>query len=119
MTTAKQTLQEQARTQLPLSEATYFILLALLRSNHGYGIMQAVAAEGGIRIGPGTLYGALTNLLKQGLIRRESENSSADDRRKLYALTSLGRMVVEMECTRLETVARIGREFLKSAKGAK
>jgi Predicted transcriptional regulators len=109
--------EEQARALLPLSEATYLILLALLQPNHGYGIMLDVQAKSGVRVGPGTLYGALTNLLKQGLIRREGDNDGADDRRKLYALTSFGRMVVELECIRMESLSRIGRESLKSVKG--
>lgn len=108
---------EQAQSFLPLSEATYLILLALLQPNHGYGIMLAVEAKRGVRIGPGTLYGALTNLLKQKLIRRENDDDGADVRRKLYALTSIGQMVIELECERLETLARIGRDSLKSVKG--
>ena len=55
---------------LPLSEAFYCILLALAEPLHGYGIMQKVEAgsEGAVRIGPGTLYGALTALEKEKLI---------------------------------------------------
>ncbi len=105
---------------LPLSEATYLILLALTEPKHGYGIMQTVAAAdgSGVKLGPGTLYGALTNLLKQGLIERAGESES-DDRRKLYALTRLGRAVVEMECERLESMVRIGRQILRQTRGTK
>jgi DNA-binding PadR family transcriptional regulator len=105
-------LEDQARKLLPLTEATYYVLISLVEPRHGYGIMQnvAVLSEGKVRIGPGTLYGALTNLLKQGLIERAGELETEGERRKVYALTKLGRAVVLLECERLETLARIGRE---------
>jgi DNA-binding PadR family transcriptional regulator len=102
---------ERARRALPLTEATYYVLVSLIEPRHGYGIMQNVAAltGGAVRIGPGTLYGALTNLLKQGLIERAGDEDSEGERRKVYGLTALGRSVVLLECERLETMARIGR----------
>lgn len=108
---------EEARRLLPLSEATYLILLALHEPRHGYGIMQAVAAAdgSGVRLGPGTLYGALNNLQKQGLIERAETNGADPERRKVYALTSLGRATVELECARHETMAQIGRRLLGRA----
>lgn len=115
-------LHEKALQLLPLSEATYLILLALNEPKHGYGIMQTVAAAGGsgVKLGPGTLYGALTNLLKQGLIERAGETAGQEnDRRKLYELTPLGRAVVERECDRLESMVRIGRQILKQTRGTK
>jgi DNA-binding PadR family transcriptional regulator len=103
---------ELARKLLPLSEATFLILAALRQPRHGYGIMQATAtAEGQPRLGPGTLYGALNNLLKQRLIQRAGDEASAE-RRKLYALTPLGLATAQLECERLEALARIGRQFL-------
>jgi DNA-binding PadR family transcriptional regulator len=112
---------ERARKLLPLSEATYLILLALTESMHGYGIMQTVAGFGNnaVKLGPGTLYGALNNLLGQGLIERAGDSDSGQDRRKLYALTDLGRITVQMECERLESMAGIGRGILGQTKGRK
>jgi DNA-binding PadR family transcriptional regulator len=112
---------EQGQRMLPLSEATYLILLALTEPNHGYGIMQTVAAYGdnAVKLGPGTLYGALNNLLTQGLIERAGDSDAGKDRRKLYALTPLGRNAVELECDRLEAMAQIGRGILKQTKGTK
>lgn len=91
---------------LPLSEATYCILLALAEPLHGYGIMQKVEAgsEGAIRIGPGTLYGALTALEKEKLIARFDEV----DRRKRYVLTEKGRRVLAAELARLRLLTRLG-----------
>jgi DNA-binding PadR family transcriptional regulator len=102
---------DRARRALPLTEATYYVLISLVEPRHGYGIMQNVAAltGGAVRMGPGTLYGALTNLLKQGLIERAGDEEAEGERRKVYGLTALGRSVVLLECERLETMARIGR----------
>ncbi|NBV19239.1 PadR family transcriptional regulator [Janthinobacterium sp.] len=91
---------------LPLSEATYYILLALREPAHGYAIMQQVEAisEGAVKIGPGTLYGAFANLEKQGLIEmlREAE------RRKIYTMTDLGRHVLLAQLRRLRVMVRVG-----------
>jgi len=91
---------------LPLSEATYCILLALAQPLHGYGIMQQVesASAGSIQIGPGTLYGALTTLEKEKLIVR----FDTVERRKRYALTEKGRMVLAAELARLRLLTRLG-----------
>ena len=88
-------LDGSARKFLPLSEATYLILASLTEPRHGYGIMQDVEAvsDGRVKLGPGTLYGALTNLLKGRLIRRSGETGAGSDRRKVYALTPLGERV--------------------------
>ncbi len=94
---------------LPLTETTYFTLLALSEPLHGYGVMQKVEAlsEGKVSIGPGTMYGAFTNLEKAGLIRAAGQ----EERRKYYALTPLGKRVLAEQITRLEMMARIGLEF--------
>ena len=74
---------------LPLTETTYYVLLSLLQPAHGYLIMSRVEQQslGHVRMAPGTLYGALDNLLKQGLIARAP---SEDARRKVYQLTDAG-----------------------------
>jgi len=97
--------KETAR-YLPLTEATYCILLALAEPLHGYGIMQKVEAgsDGAVRIGPGTLYGALTVLEKEKLIT----HFDLVERRKRYALTEIGRKVLEAELARLRLLTRMG-----------
>ena len=101
-------MKEDAETirHLPLSEATYCILLALAEPLHGYGIMQKVEAgsQGAVQIGPGTLYGALNALEKEKLITRFDEV----DRRKRYALTEKGRCVLAAELERLHLLTRMG-----------
>jgi DNA-binding PadR family transcriptional regulator len=113
-------IEEKARTCIPLTEATYYVLVSLAEPRHGYAIMQNVAIISGqpAKLGPGTLYGALTNLLKQGLIERVGEQELEGERRKVYALTELGRTVVVMEIDRLESLVRIGRDAAEKIRAA-
>jgi DNA-binding PadR family transcriptional regulator len=114
-------ISDKAAGFLPLTEATYYILVLLVEPRHGYGIMQNVASisRGAVSLGPGTLYGALTNLLKQGLIERAGELESRGERRKVYGLTKLGRQVLALEVERLGSLSRIGEQFLKKIGGKK
>jgi DNA-binding PadR family transcriptional regulator len=106
---------------LPLTETTFYILISLLQPKHGYGIMQNVSKISGdeVKLGPGTLYGALNTLLKQGLIERlgELEGEAGGERRKIYGLTELGRRAVDVECRRLETLAGHARAAMKGPEG--
>jgi DNA-binding PadR family transcriptional regulator len=96
---------------LPLSEATYYIMLMLVEPMHGYGVMQQVEAEtdGVVTIGPGTIYGAFSTLEKQGLI----EMVRKEGRRKVYALTDKGEAVLRCQIERLEMMARSGERILE------
>ena len=73
--------------QAPMTEATYYILLALMKPGHGYGMMQRIKelSGGRIEMGPGTLYGVLTRMNKEGLITLTSE----EGRRKNYAIAAV------------------------------
>jgi DNA-binding PadR family transcriptional regulator len=95
---------------LPLTEATYYILLALVEPLHGYGVMQKVEtlSDGTVSVGPGTLYGAFTNLEKEGLITMIKE----EERRKSYALTVRGKQVLAEQVRRLEIMSRNGQGVL-------
>lgn len=92
---------------LPLAPATFDILLALAGGeNHGYGIMKEVATRtgGAVKIGAGTLYGALKRLLASGVVE-EIEREDSDDasgRRRYYRLTRYGMEVARVESRRLE-----------------
>ena len=85
---------------LPLTEATAYIMFALVEPLHGYGVMQKVEvlSQGTVKIGPGTLYGALTALEKDGLIVKVGEA----DRRISYRLTERGCQVLKEHLRRLE-----------------
>ncbi|HEV8267282.1 MAG TPA: PadR family transcriptional regulator [Thermoanaerobaculia bacterium] len=112
-------LDADARTLLPLSESTYLILASLVSPRHGYGIMQNVeeVSGGRVTLGPGTLYGALTNLLKQRVIRRVGEAGTNGDRRKIYALTPLGEKVLVLEGERLLSLSKIAHDVTKKLGG--
>lgn len=90
----------------PMTEAMYYLLLALVRPAHGYRLMQQVGevSAGRISMGPGTLYGLLGKLEKEGYIKLEEQ----DERRKTYALTELGRSALKQEYRRLQTLVQDG-----------
>ena len=91
---------------LPLTESTAYILLALDKPLHGYGLMQKVEAmsEGTVKIGPGTLYGAFSTLESEGLIAK----AGVEERRKLYILTDKGRQVLKEHIRRSEILVQNG-----------
>jgi DNA-binding PadR family transcriptional regulator len=103
-------------SQLPLAPSTFEILLALAGGErHGYAIMKEVTArtDGAVRLGPGTLYGALKRLLKCGLVEEGGERADpelGDDRRRYYRLTKLGLLVARMEARRLQAMVRAARQ---------
>ena len=98
---------------LPLQEPTFFILLSLAPGEkHGYAILKDVETLSGgkLRMGTGTLYGALSRLLDQGLIEpAQSTRGGPGKPRKAYALTDLGRAVLAAETSRLETLLSAAR----------
>ena len=107
----RRAMAEKDITQyLPLSEATFYILLSLVEPLHGYGVMQKVESisDGTVSIGPGTLYGAFTTLEKEKLITMVKE----EERRKSYLLTPKGREVLKEQISRLEIMTRNGQSVL-------
>ncbi|MEW5871494.1 MAG: PadR family transcriptional regulator [Chloroflexota bacterium] len=97
------------QSNLPLTEATYFILLSLAPGpRHGYAIMKDVHAmsKGRIMLSTGTLYGALKRLLDQRWILRTDEPGSngSGRERKAYCLTQLGRHILSAEIERLDSL---------------
>lgn len=99
---------------LPLTESTYYILISLTEPLHGYGIMQKTESisKGQVKIGPGTLYGAINKLLKEGLIERVKEQDEKEDRKKSYILTALGKKLVLLEYNRLKCLVEYSKEFV-------
>ena len=99
---------------LPLTHTTYYILISLTSPLHGYGIMQKVEeiSEGEVNLGPGTLYGALGKLEKDGLIKKISEEEN--DRRKSYILTDLGMEIGRMEFKRLKALVERSEQIFAS-----
>ena len=102
-------------TSAALTEAIYYILLALQEPMHGYGIMQKTStmSNGRLILSAGTLYGAISNLLDKGWILPCGESSDTDGRRKLYQITEEGQEVLLAELERLEELVENGRMIIK------
>lgn len=89
--------------QTPLTEALFYILLAVRKPNHGYGIIQEIEkiTKHRLVLGPGTLYGAIQSLEKKGWIEIYSEDT-ASRKKKEYIITEAGRQAFSEEQRRLE-----------------
>jgi DNA-binding PadR family transcriptional regulator len=103
-------------TLLPLTPAVLHILLALADGEkHGYAIMREVGERSGgaVRMGPGTLYGSIQRMLKDGLIAETPErvgpaqSEHGEERRRYYRLTGFGERVLAAEVRRMEDLVRI------------
>lgn len=92
---------------LPLTEALFYILLAVRKPNHGYGITQEIEdlTKGRVTLGPGTLYGAIQSLVKKDWIRIYSEDTESR-KKKEYLITDEGRVVFEAEKARLTELVK-------------
>ncbi len=101
---------------LPLTETTFYILLALLEPAHGYLIMQKVEqlSNGNVRLAAGTLYGAIENLMKLKFIEPVH---SEDKRRKVYLITEKGREILTLDLERIKHMAKITESALKELEG--
>jgi DNA-binding PadR family transcriptional regulator len=92
------------------------VLLALADGErHGYGIMLEVRERTGgrVRLGPGTLYGAIKRLKEGGVIEEVGERPDVgadDERRRYYRLTGFGGEVLAAEIERLEGLVRTARQ---------
>ena len=105
--------RRQKRAQ-PVNHSEFHILLALAdHERHGYGIMREVEEKSGgtVRLGPGTLYGAIKRMLSAGLIeesaRRPARKDDDQRRRCYYRLTPQGRRIVTEEAQRLAALVRV------------
>lgn len=78
-------------------------------ARHGHALMKDIADFAGVRLGPGTLYGAIARLEEQGLIAPEPEVQ----RRRPYRLTPQGRAELRAALAELDRVARAGRQRLQ------
>jgi DNA-binding PadR family transcriptional regulator len=88
---------------LPLTEAIYYILLAVMTPNHGYGIIQSVSemTQGRLVLGAGTLYGAINSMYDKGWIVLYSEEKDSR-KKKEYVITELGKSIIREEIKRLQ-----------------
>ena len=97
------------KVYVPMTETGFYILLSLREPNHGYGITQMVKdiTDGDISITPGTMYGTLSKMEKDGLISFVRE----EEKRKIYRITDLGTEVLQIEMKRIDRLYRNMKEM--------
>lgn len=95
-----------------MSDPALLVLASLAEGDkHGYAMMQDIQAFGGVRLGPGTLYGAITRLEERGWIRPVA----ARDRRQPYTITAAGRHYLAEQAAALDKVVKTAARRLKPA----
>ncbi|MBP5579757.1 MAG: PadR family transcriptional regulator [Ruminococcus sp.] len=92
------------RVYIPMSETAFYILFCLREEMHGYSITQKVKdmTDGEVVITPGTMYGSLSKMEKDGLIRFVRE----EEKRKLYVITETGEEILGIEIARIKRLYR-------------
>jgi DNA-binding PadR family transcriptional regulator len=95
-----------------MSDPSLLVLSSLAEGDkHGYLIMQDVESFARVRLGPGTLYGAITRLEERGWI----EPVGPRDRRQTYTITPAGREFLRAQLSAMDAVVRTGLERLRHA----
>lgn len=95
-----------------MTDPTFLVLASLADGDkHGYAMMEDIARFAGVRLGPGTLYGAITRLEERGWIC----GLESEDRRRPYRITGAGREYLEEQVASLGRVVKTARERLKPA----
>ncbi len=92
------------RVYVPMTETGFYILFCLREEMHGYSITQKVReiTDEEVVISPGTMYGSLSKMEKDGLITFIRE----EEKRKIYRITSLGEEVLDLEIRRIKRLYR-------------
>ncbi len=102
-------MQEDISDLARFSDPALLILTSLAGgAKHGYAMIEDIAGLSGVRLGPGTLYGALARLEERGLIAP----LPAADRRRPYELTALGAHVLRTQLAGLARFTAAGLERL-------
>lgn len=78
---------------------------------HGHALLLDIDRFAGVRLGPGTLYGAVARLEERGLI----EPLASDDRRRPYRLTASGAAELESSLAGLRRIVDTGVSRLAAA----
>jgi len=95
-----------------MTDPTLLVLASLADGDkHGYAMMDDIQRFAAVRLGPGTLYGAITRLEERGWIRPVA----AEDRRQPYTLTALGRRHLEDQVSSLNAVVKAAQRRLRHA----
>lgn len=95
-----------------MSDPTLLVLASLSDGDkHGYAMMEDIERFAGLRLGPGTLYGAITRLEEHGWIKP----LAAEDRRRPYTLTASGREYLKTQLATLDRLLKTASRRLKHA----
>lgn len=103
-------MANETQSAAPLSPAVLAILLSLAEGEkHGYAMMKDARSPrgGGIAMGPGTLYGSIDRMIRDGLV--EESDKQDDERRRYYRLTRSGRKALTVELERLDAAVSSAR----------
>jgi len=96
-----------------MSDPNLLVLASLADGDkHGYAMMDDIEGFAGVRLGPGTLYGAITRLEQRGWIRPVK---SAQDRRQPYTLTADGRRYLVEQLADMNQIVRTGLKRVRQA----
>lgn len=95
---------------MEISPSLFHFLLVLIKPLHGYQIMQEVelASKGELRMGAGTCYGLIARCLQEKLIELIEEV----DRKKIYRITTKGRIILQDEIDRMQKQLSMTKEYL-------
>ena len=98
------------KVYVPMTETGFYILLCLRSPTHGNGVELKLRemTDNEVVLGPGTMYGSLSKMEKDGLIEFVRE----EDKRKIYQITELGMEVLELELKRIQRLYRNAQEVL-------
>ena len=93
-----------------MSDPTLLVLSSLADGDkHGYAMMEDIERFAQVRLGPGTLYGAITRLEQRGWIRPVASG----DRRQPYTITPAGRAYLTDQLEQLDKVVKTGLRRLR------
>lgn len=88
-----------------MSDPTLLVLASLAEGDkHGYAMMEDIQSFAGVRLGPGTLYGAITRLEERGWIRPVRTGG----RRQPYSITAMGRRYLAEQLAALNKIIDTG-----------
>ena len=95
-----------------MTDPTLLVLTSLAAGDkHGYAMMEDIERFADVRLGPGTLYGAITRLEQKGWI----EPTGPRDRRQPYTITSAGREFLTSELSKMQRFSATAEQRLRSA----
>ena len=92
------------------NEPSVLILTSLAAGpKHGHALTLDIERFAGVRLGPGTLYGAITRLEERGLI----EPLPAEERRRPYRITAAGEVALSEAAIEMRRLANVGAQRLR------